>query len=390
MAWKESDRVSERLDFAKLASVEGGNFAELCRRFGVSRKTGYKWLQRWQEEGPEGLVDRSRRPTNSPNRTCGEVEAQVLAIRQQHPAWGGRKIRRRLEELQCCSVPSASTITSILHRHGCISEKASSKAKAFTKFERSEPNELWQLDFKGDFELSSGSRSYPLTILDDHSRYSLGIIACGNQRRDTVEQHLCTTFRRYGIPQSIHVDNGPPWGASFDARHTRLSVWLMCHDINVIHGRPYHPQGRGKLERFHRTLQLEVLQDRNYRNLESVQSDFNPWRDIYNHERPHDALELSVPASRYCASERCFNDVTKPFEYSSRFKTRKTSAKAYFSFHGANYRVSEAFAGKRLGLSPTSRDGVWDIYFRRFVVGQVDERAGTTNRRQPKELAGVR
>ena len=231
MAWKESDRVSERLDFVKLASVEGANISEICRRFGVSRKTGYKWLLRWKKEGPDGLVDRSRRPSRSPSRTSEKVEEQVLSIRQEHPAWGSRKIRRRLELLKCRSVPSVSTITSILHRHGCISAEASSKAKAFTTFERGEPNELWQLDFKGDFELSSGGRCYPLTVLDDHSRYSLGITACGNQRRDTVEQHLCTTFRRYGIPQSIYVDNGPPWGASFDARHTRLRT---CFEIEFM------------------------------------------------------------------------------------------------------------------------------------------------------------
>ena len=154
---------------------------------------------------------------------------------------------------------------------------------------------LVSADFKGDFEMSCGSRCFPLTILDDHSRYSLGIIACANQRRATVKDHFRSVFQNYGIPRAIYVDNGNPGGNSNGrTRHSQLSAWLMRQDIKVIHGQPHHPQGRGKIERFHRTLKLEVLQDRRLSDLVDAQSAFDPWRSIYNHERPHESLDLAA------------------------------------------------------------------------------------------------
>ena len=178
-------------------------------------------------------------------------------------------------------VPSASSITRVLHRHGMISEAETEKHQRFEKFERPEPNDLWQVDFKGDFEMTCGKRCYPLTLLDDHSRYSLGIVACENQKHVTVKDHFRGVFTRYGIPRAIYVDNGNPWGNSRGpTRHSRLSTWLMRQDIEVIHGRPYCPQGRGKIERFHRTLKREVLQDRRLANLSEAQQAFDPWRAI--------------------------------------------------------------------------------------------------------------
>lgn len=384
MVWKESDRVSERLEFVKLASVEGANFSLHCERFGVSRKTGYKWLKRWRESGQTGLGDRSRRPSGSPARTSDATEQEVLAIRREHPAWGGRKIRKRLLALGVGSPPSASTITAILHREGFISEEESSKHTAFSRWERSDPNDLWQLDFKGEFKLTNGGNCYPLTLMDDHSRYALGVLACGNQRRITVQDHLRGVFDRYGIPRAIYVDNGSPWGTSCGtSRHTRLSVWLMRHEVKVIHGRPYYPQGRGKLERFHRTLKLELLQERSFDSLSVAQDAFDPWRSMYNHERPHEALDLEVPASRYRTSPRGFIERTRPYEYSSRFQTRKTNKRGQLHFHGKVYGISEAFLGERLGLSPTTTDGLWDVYYCGFSIGQLDEREVRFGRHQP-------
>ena len=203
MTWKESDLVSERLDFVTLASAEGANISAICLRFGISRKTGYKWLKIWREkgEGPSALCDRSRRPSRSPDKTSEKVEEAVLEIRRKHPSWGGRKIRKILMARRFKSPPAASTITEILRRNGFISEEESSKHKPFSRFERNAPNDLWQVDFKGEFALTTGSYCYPLTLLDDHSRYSLGIIACKNQQRSTVKEHFRTVFHRYGIPR---------------------------------------------------------------------------------------------------------------------------------------------------------------------------------------------
>ena len=376
MGWKESDRVSERLEFVRFAEAGEVPFTVLCARFGVSRKTGYKWLKRWRAEGAVGLVDQSRRPVHSPSRTPAEVEQEVLNLRKKHPRWGGRKIRQRLLVLGVEYVPSASSITRILHRHGLICPAESSKHTAFCRFERGEPNDLWQIDFKGDFLLSGGKRCYPLTILDDHSRYSLGVIACGNQKRMTVQTHFREVFSRYGIPRAIYVDNGNPWGTSRErTRHSRLSAWLMRQDIEVIHGRPYSPQGRGKLERFHRTLRAEVLQDRQLETLMEAQEAFDPWRTIYNHERPHESLNQEVPATRYCSSRRSFQEVMAPFSYSSRFEVRRPNPTGQFRFQNRTYRISDAFTDQGIGLSPTEVDGVWDIYYCRFRIGYLDQRA---------------
>lgn len=384
MGWKESDRVSLRAEFVRLASIEGANRSQLCERFGISRKTGYKWIRRWSERGDDGLEDQSRRPNATPGKTAVAVERAVVKIRKKHPAWGGRKIRRRLQDQGMRSPPSASTVTAILRRHGLISDEESAKRQPYGSFERSEPNELWQVDFKGEFKLSRGSNCYPLTILDDHSRYSLGVIGCSNQKRLTVQKHFRGVFERYGLPRAIYVDNGNPWGAKDQGfRHTRFTAWLLRHDVEVIHGRPYYPEGRGKLERFHRTLKLEVLQGRQFSSLAEIQPEFDHWRVVYNQERPHESLDLDVPLSRYRASDRTFEEKTTPYEYSDRFEVRRAGRYGQLSFHGATYRVSEAFCNESIGISPTQEDGVWEVHYCRHRIGVLNERDGTIRRHQP-------
>jgi transposase InsO family protein len=384
MCWKESDRVSLRSEFVRLASAEGANRSELCSRFGISRKTGYKWLKRWVEEGDDGLVDRSRRPRKSPGKTHAAMERAILKVREKHPSWSGRKIRRRLQDKGVESPPAASTITAILHRHGCIDAAESAKHQPYGSFERETPNELWQVDFKGEFSLANDKLCYPLTILDDHSRYSLGVLACSNQKRVTVQHHFRHVFERYGLPRAIYVDNGNPWGTKGQGcGHTRFTAWLMRHDVTVIHGRPYYPQGRGKLERFHRTLKLEVLQGRQFSSFEEMQVEFDTWREVYNQERPHESLDLGVPSTRYRASDRSFQEVTTPFEYSDRFLVRRTQRYGQFRFRGSTYRVSEAFSEDSIGLAPTEEEGIWDVYYCRYRIGKLNERTETIERHQP-------
>ena len=384
MCWKESDRVSLRSEFVRLASADGANRSQLCARFGISRKTGYKWLSRWTEEGDDGLMDRSRRPNESPGKTDAAMERCVLKVRQRHPSWSGRKIRRRLQDQGVESPPSASTITAILHRHGRIDEAESAKHRAYGSFERAIPNELWQVDFKGEFSLSSGSLCYPLTILDDHSRYSLGVLACSNQKRETVQNHFRHIFDRYGLPRAIYVDNGNPWGTPIEGfGQTKFTAWLLRHDVAVIHGRPYYPQGRGKIERFHRTLKLEVLQGRQFSSLEETQVEFDTWRSVYNQERPHESLDLGVPSTRYRVSDRSFREATEAFVYGDRFVVRRTQHRGQLSFRGTKYRVSEAFSGDSIGLAPSAKDGIWDVYYCRHRIGRLNERTKTIERHQP-------
>ncbi len=373
MSWKECDQVSLRREFVCLASVEGSNMSALCCRFGIARKTGYKWLKRFRAEGDSGLVDQSRRPQRFRSQTSKKMEAQVLSVRDSHPSWGGRKIHRRLQNLGAKSPPSASTITAILHRHGRILAEDSLKHQAVKRFERSEPNELWQMDFKGEFKMTNSLWCYPLTALDDHSRFSLILQACANQKRVTVQEQLQEVFRRYGLPKAMLMDNGTPWAVSHRRRgYTKLTAWLLRLDIRVLHGRPYHPQTQGKEERFHRTLKTEVLRGHYFDNLQHVQSRFDPWRDVYNHERPHDALELDVPSSRYRVSSREYPEQLPSVEYGSDVLVRKANPVGQISFRGRTFKVSEAFAGKPIGLRPTPEEGVWKIYYCSHEIGELD------------------
>ncbi|WP_256737766.1 IS481 family transposase, partial [Paraburkholderia fungorum] len=300
MPWNPRDTMNLRLEFVELASQEGANRRELCRRFGISPKTGYKWLDRHAQGGATALTDHSRRPRQSPARTTPSVEQRVVELRRAHPAWGGRKISRRLCDLGHTDVPAPSTVTDILHRHGLIDPAASDAATAWQRFEHAQPNDLWQMDFKGWFELQDGRHCSPLTMLDDHSRYNVTLDACICTDTRIVQHHLERTFRRYGLPLRINADNGSPWGSpSQPGQLTELAIWLIRLGVRLSHSRVAHPQTNGKEERFHRTLKAEVIAGRHFRDLPGAQQAFDEWRPVYNHQRPHQALGMATPATRY-------------------------------------------------------------------------------------------
>lgn len=363
-----------REEFVRLASSAGANMRELCRRFGISAPTGYKWLQR--HRGGGGLEDRSRRPHSSPARTAAWLEAEVLAVRAAHPAWGGRKIARVLRGNHDLAL-LPSTVTAILHRHGLIEAAASERSRPWQRFERALPNELWQMDFKGHFALEHG-RCHALTVLDDHSRYSICLAACGDEKTATVRQRLHEAFRRYGCPQAIITDNGSPWSSRERHAFSPLALWLMDHDIAVLNSAIRNPQTLGKEERFHRTLKAEVIARRMLADLVQAQGAFDRWRHVYNHQRPHEALQLDVPASRYRPSPRGFPDRIPPFDYPPDALPRKVQKLGHFSFKGRGLKMPEAFAGKSIALRPTLIDGTYDVYYRTNRVAQVDLRNPAT------------
>jgi transposase InsO family protein len=270
--------MDNRLEFVRLAAAGGVSVAELCRRFGISRETGFQYLRRYREAGVAGLKDRSRRPHTSPRRTLEAMETQILDLRKEL-TWGGRKLARRLRDLGVAGVPAMSTVTEVLRRHGKLDPAEAAKHTALMRFERSAPNELWQMDFKGHVAMGQ-ARCHPLTVLDDHSRYSLGLIACADETDETVRRHLTAVFRRYGLPEAMLSDNGSPWGGSGSRGYTAFEVWLMRLGIRLHHGRPYHPQTQGKDERFHRSLNVEVLQMRPRSDLATYQAAFDHWRDL--------------------------------------------------------------------------------------------------------------
>lgn len=373
MPWKSGTIMDSRQEFVRLAEGGDVSVAELCRRFGISRQTGHLYLRRHREAGAAGLEGRSRRPLTSPGRSDAAIEARIVELREAHPRWGGRKLARRLRDLGVDGVPSPSTVTEVLRRHGQLDPAEAAKHRPLQRFERSSPNELWQMDYKGHIGMDRG-RCHPLTVLDDHCRYSIGLIACGDETLMTVRGHLTSLFRRYGIPGAMLSDNGSPWGGSGAAGYTALEVWLMRVGVRLYHGRPYHPQTQGKEERFHRTLNIEVLQANRFADLAACQSAFDRWRRIYNEERPHEALGMAVPASRYRASPIGFPERLPTPEYHATDHVRRMSLDGAVRFQGRRVKMSQAFAGLDVAFRASATDGVWRVYFMRFAIAEVDLR----------------
>lgn len=374
MPWSTRDTMSLREEFIGLALQEGANRRELCRRFGISPQTGYKWLARHAQHGPGGLLDQSRRPRQSPMVTPQAVQQAVVAMRQEHPAWGGRKIARRLQDLGQASV-APSTVTAILHRHGLVSADASAAAQPWQRFEHETPNALWQIDFKGYVDTPAG-RCHPLTLLDDHSRYNLALRACARQESTAVREQLTGVFRRYGLPVRINADNGAPWGSPREpGQVSTLTLWLIRLGIRVSFSRPYHPQTNGKEERFHRSLKAEVLNGRSFTNLPQAQLAFDHWREVYNHQRPHQALALATPASRYRMSDRAYPEVLPQIEYSPQDTVVMVKALGEMRFAKRLFKLSSALRGLPVALRPRDTvDGRYDIYFMHHKLGEIDLR----------------
>jgi transposase InsO family protein len=373
MPWKEATAMSLRWELVQRMLEEGVNKSQLCREFEVGRKTAYKWLRRYREAGREALQNASRRPLVSPKRTCEAMEEKVLALRDDH-GWGGRKISRRLRDLGVEGVPPASTVTEILRRHGRLDPRESEKHRAWQRFEAQAPNDLWQMDFKGHFPLVSGARCHPLTVLDDHSRFCLGLRACGDEQGATVQEHLRSLFRGYGLPLRLLVDNGPPWGTEGYDRVSRLGVWLIRLGVTVVHTGTYHPQTIGKDERFHRTLVDELIRRQIFQDLPHAQQCFDPWREVYNAERPHEALGLAVPASRYRISPRTFPETPPPVEYPRQDIVRQVGSGGHISFRNRLFRVGKALHGHSVALRPAETNEEFDIYFCHQRVAKIDLR----------------
>jgi transposase InsO family protein len=360
------------LELMHLLQSPDANVRQLCRRFGISPTVAYKWLKRYKSGGVGALENHSRRPKKSPRQTAAAAEEQVVSLRREHPAWGARKLRRRLQDLGKTGLPAISTITGILHRHQLIAPEASQAAAPFQRFERAAPNQLWQVDYKGHFPVRQG-RCHPLCAVDDHSRYNVVLAACPNQQEQTVQTHLAAAFRQLGLPEGVLWDNGSPWGGGREF-HPTLDVWLMRLGIRVYHGRPYHPQTQGKEERFHRTLQAEVLARGGWLDCQQVQKAFDEWRPIYNFQRPHQALGMETPCKRYQPSPRNYPESLPPVEYADGVKVRQVNSEGRISYRGRPWKIGKAFGGQHIGLRTTAEEDVLEAVFLTQVITKINLR----------------
>src|SRR3990167_2304566 len=361
MVWDNRGLMSLKLEFISRAEKAHQSISFLCKEYKISRKTGYKWLKRYKKEGVVGLYERSRFPLRQPSKTGQEVREVIVQIRDKHPEWGARKLKQRLLNLGSANLPSESTFNRILKLEGKIDISESLKRKRWIRFEREHPNELWQMDFKGWF-LTQEGKCYPLTVLDDHSRYAICLKACTRMDEQAVRGSLEEAFHLYGLPEAMTMDNGTPWKGAPGERFSKLTIWLMRLGIKIGHSRPYHPQTQGKDERFHRTLKAEVLKYHNFATLKAAQERFDDCLILYNEHRPHDALSLMCPVNRYRPSPRIFPQQLPPLEYDERDEVRTVSSRGAIRFKGIDLFLGECWQGEKVAVRACG-DNRWDIYY---------------------------
>lgn len=376
MPWKETDPVRERIRFIR--ACEGGLYtmSELADRFGVSRKTAHKWKARLYEGGLEALEDRSRAPHSCPHRTDEELEQEIVAFRKRFPFMGPAKIIARLEELHPDRAwPAVSTAGDILKREGLVAQRQRRRPPVHPDRPRSEPkgpNDLFTIDYKGQFRLGDRSYCYPLTIVDHFSRYLLACEGLPNNEQAPTKTVFERLFREYGLPRVIRSDNGSPFASPGICRLSRLSVWWIRLGIEIERITPGHPEQNGAHERMHRTLKEQTAMPP-ARDLASQQKRFDRFRHEYNQERPHQALGQKRPAVLYQPSTRPFPKELLPIEYPGHFETRKADDRGTVKWTDRKLFVSHTFRGEILGFEPIDT-GIWSVYFGPVLIARFDER----------------
>jgi putative transposase len=389
MPWKKSFPEDQRVQFIVEATQGPGSIADLCRAFGISRKTGFKWLARYDELGVSGLVDQSRAPHTHPNAVSSATVEQLVAVRQAHPTWGPRKVlavlRSRAPDLE---LPAPSTVGEWFKRlHLAQPRRVRRRTPPMTApFGACDgPNDTWCVDFKGWFRTGDGSRCDPLTITDAYSRFLLRCHAVARTDERGVRPVFESAFREYGLPRAIRSDNGAPFASVGAGGLSRLSVWWLHLGILPERIEPGHPEQNGRHERMHRTLKDETTRPANP-TLRAQQAAFDRFRKIYNEERPHDALEGKTPAAVYALSPRPMPAFVPELEYPANFVQRRIHADGRLKWKGKKLYVSQALAEEMLGIEEIS-DGTYVVRLGPLELGRLKDdllHLGLIRPRRPK------
>jgi putative transposase len=387
MPWKEHSVVEERFRFVEEWNSGDWNMAELCRFYGVTRVTGYKWLGRFESGGLEALRDRSRAAHWHPNAVSPEMEDLVIAVREQRPTWGAPKIQARLKRDHADrSIPAESTIGAILKRNGLTV----ARKRRRTSWRASEPlahagapNAVWSADYKGWFRSGDGTRIDPLTISDGYSRYLLRCQALKAADYLHTKPVLEAAFREYGLPERIRTDNGAPFGSNGESGLTRLSVWFIKLGIVPEHIEPGKPQQNGRHERLHRTLKQEAASPP-ASSRRAQQERFDQFRRVYNQERPHEALGQQTPSMYYRPSDRSYPGRLRGVEYPADWQVRRVSPGGQIRWSGQRVFVAHALEGEAVGLEQTE-DRHWRVWFSFYELGVLDPEKLVIRRPQPKQ-----
>ena len=353
MPWHQTDIVNERLKFVAAYQRSACTMTKVCAAFGISRKTGYKILRRYEEQGPEALRDRSRAPHRHPNQTPADVEAAVLRVRKAHPTWGSKKILAILErDWLADELPVRSTVDAILKRAGVVrprKRRSRRQPSGPPIVEANQPNDVWSIDYKGWFRVGDGTRCDPLTVNDVFSRASLECRAMVSPKLEDVQFRLEGLFWELGLPDFMLSDNGPPFGSRGLGGLSRLGVWLLRLGIQPVFIQPGHPEQNGRHERFHETLKAETATPPRA-TIRSQQAAFTRFRSTYNEERPHEALDMRPPADLYAESERPMRSTLPEHEYPDDFEVRRVRRDGSIKWRRGYVFVGEAMAGELVGV----------------------------------------
>lgn len=376
MPWSQTSPMDQRIQYIADYLRQSLTITELCELYGVSRKTGYKWIDRYLHQGPAGLEEHPRRPGHSPNETAPEIVAALLEVRRRHPTWGAKKliaiVHKRHPQWH---LPCRSTVCDILSRHGMIPKKRQRRRIGHPGKPTSAilaPNDIWSADFKGHFKTGDGVYCYPLTVTDGYSRYLLGCQALYSTAAAGAKPVFIRLFKEYGLPKRIRTDNGVPFATNTLARLSTLSAWWVRLGVLPELIEPGKPQQNGRHERMHKTLKAEATRPP-AGSLSAQQRKFNRFREEYNEHRPHEALDQQTPASLYTPSSREMPSRLPPLEYPDRFEVRYVSANGGIRWNCDWVNVSIVCAGEYVGLEEID-DGIWNVYFGPLRLGRLHER----------------
>lgn len=376
MPWKETGRMFERTRFIEEYLSGCYTIAELASRYGVSRKTMYKWLGRHDESGLSGLEDRSRAPAECPHRTDAAIEEEIVSFRKRFPFMGPKKIIARLSELQPkVEWPAPSTAGDILQRRGLVERRVRRRPAVHpvrVPVKPTAPNDVMTIDYKGQFRLGDGSYCYPLTIVDSFSRYILACDALPSTRYEGTRKALERVFRIYGLPRCILSDNGTPFASAGLGRLSRLSMWWIRMGIGIERIVPGHPEQNGSHERMHKTLKAQTTRPP-ARDQKGQQRKFDDFVREFNDERPHESLGQRRPTTVYVPSSRPYPERLPPLEYPGNYETRKVDQNGMMKWKKSMIFVSHTLSGQVLGFEEID-DGIWSVYYGAVLLARFDER----------------
>lgn len=380
MPWHKTEQVDQRLKFVAALGNRRESMTELCARFGISRKTGYKIASRYALQGPEALRDRSSRPLSHPNQTSPEVEGAILRVRRAYPSWGSKKILAVLERDSPEIIrPARSTVDAILKRAGVVTPRRRRVRRRDPGgppvVDATAPNDVWSIDFKGWFRVGDGTRCDPLTVNDTFSRASLTCKALVSPKLQDVKRCLEQAFWQFGLPDKMLSDNGPPFGSQGLAGLSRLGVWLIRLGVRPVLIQPGRPDQNGRHERFHETLKAETAKPPRA-TISAQQKSFTEFQAVYNEERPHEALDMRVPGELYEMSEKPMVSKLEEHEYSGDAEVRRVRKDGTIKWCGETVFVGTAMASEAVGLVPKD-EGLWALSLGTMNLGVLHERSGT-------------